>query len=70
MSEPVLRVSHKKYRGDSTVVSLRLPKDMLSDIDAVAGRTGRTRSELLTMSIEFALTHMEIGSGAEEEQGA
>lgn len=60
MSDPVFRITNKRYRGESTVVSLRLPKDMLADVDRIAGETGRTRSELLTMSIEFALTHMEI----------
>ena len=30
------------------------------DIDAVANATGRKRNEVLTMSLEFALNHMEI----------
>lgn len=60
MPEPVFQVPAKKYGGESAVVSMRLPKDMLKDIDAVAAKTGRTRNEILTMSLEFALEHLHI----------
>ena len=60
MSEPVLKISPKKYKGETTIVSMRLTKDMVKDIDAVANATGRNRNEVLTMSLEFALNHMEI----------
>jgi hypothetical protein len=60
MKEPVLQISQKKYTEGSTVISLRLPKDMVRDIDQVASQTGRTRNEIMTMSLEFALNHMEI----------
>ena len=39
---------------------MRLPKDMLHDIDEVAEQTGRTRNEILMLSLEFALDHMEV----------
>ena len=61
MNEKKLRISPKKYTGESTIISMRLPKDMLRDIDAVAAETGRTRNELLSMCMEFALENMEIG---------
>ena len=54
------RCPQKKYGGESSVVSMRLPKDMLSAIDSAAAQTGRTRNEILTMSLEFALDHMKI----------
>ena len=60
MSEPVFRVFSKKYGGESTVVSMRMSKELLKDIDKVADLTGRNRNEILTMSLEFALEHMEI----------
>ena len=37
-----------------------LIKDMLKEIDGIAETTGRTRNEILTLSIEFAIEHMEI----------
>ena len=60
MSEPVFKIKSRKYTGESTVISMRIPKDMLTDIDRAAEFAGRTRNELLTMSLEFALKHMVI----------
>lgn len=60
MERPILRISPKKYAGETTIVSMRMAKELLKDIDAVANVTGRTRNEILTMSLEFALEHMEI----------
>ena len=60
MSEPVIRIPRKKYGGDTTVVSMRMAKELLKEIDNVAELSGRNRNEVLTMSLEFALNHMEI----------
>ena len=60
MSNPVFRIPPKKYNGETTIVSMRLPKDLLKEIDSVASITGRNRNEILTMSLEFALNHMEV----------
>ncbi len=68
MERPILRISPKKYSGETTIVSMLLAKDLLRDIDAVANVTGRTRNEIMTMSLEFALEHMEIAMKEREEQ--
>ena len=60
MAEPVLRISPRKYSGETTIVSMRMAKELLKDIDAVANVTGYRRNEIMTMSLEFALNHMEI----------
>ena len=60
MAEPKFKIKPKKFTGESTVVSMRMPKDMLREIDAVAAKTGRTRNEFMLMSLEFALDHLEI----------
>ena len=60
MVEKKLVIRPHKFGGETTVISLRLPKEMLSVIDQVATDTGRTRNEILVMSMEFALEHMEI----------
>ncbi len=60
MSIPKLEIPVKRYTGESAVVSLRIPKDMLREIDETAARTGRTRNEVLSMCLEFALEHLEI----------
>ncbi len=60
MTAPTLKIAPKKYSGESTILSMRMAKTMLRDVDAVAEATGRSRNEILTLSIEFALDHMEI----------
>lgn len=67
MSEPVFRIPRKKYGGDTTVVSMRMAKELLKEIDNVAELSGRNRNEVLTMSLEFALNHMEIVLKESEE---
>lgn len=60
MDIPKLKIIPKKYTGETSVISLRLPKDMVEDVDTIAKSTGRTRNELLLTCMEFALKHMEI----------
>lgn len=60
MEDPKLEIAPKKYSGESTVISMRITKAMLADIDKIAAETGRTRNELMTLGLEFALKHIEI----------
>ena len=60
MGDSKFQIIPKKYIGESSVISLRMPKDMLRDIDEIAAKTGRTRNEFMLMSLEFALDHLEI----------
>lgn len=46
--------------GKTSVVSARLPDDMIDRLEQVAKQTGRTRNELIQMCIEFALNNLEI----------
>ena len=55
-----LRIPHKRYIEETTIVSMRMPKDMLRDIEAIAKETGRTRNDILMLSLEFSLDHLEI----------
>ncbi|SET45802.1 hypothetical protein SAMN04487771_101917 [[Clostridium] aminophilum] len=60
MTEKRLVIRPNKYNGATSVTSMRLPKDMLTAVDAVAAETGKTRNEILLLSIEFALDNMQI----------
>ena len=53
MPEPKLHITAKKYTEETTIISMRLPKDLLRALDEVAAATGRTRNDILTMSLEF-----------------
>ena len=60
MSEKKLIIHPHRYAGETTVISLRLPKEMLAVIDRVAQETGRTRNEIVVKSMEYAIENMEI----------
>lgn len=60
MAEKKLVIKPHRFGGETTVISLRLPKEMLAVIDQAATDTGRTRNEILLLSMEFALENMEI----------
>ncbi len=60
MQDAKLIITPKRYKGETQVISVRMPKDMLRDVDAVADRTGHTRNELIVKSIEFTLENLEI----------
>ena len=66
MDEPIFWIRQKRYMGETSVISMRLPKDMLKDIDEAAKISGRTRNEILTMGLEFALNHMTITTPGSE----
>lgn len=60
MEDNILRIEAKKYVEESVVIYSRIPKDMLQDIDFVAKESGRTRNEIITMFLDFALKNTEI----------
>ena len=67
MEKPTLRITPKKYAGETTIVSMRMSKELLKDIDNIAKVTGRNRNEIMAMSLEFSLNHMEIVMKEREE---
>lgn len=68
MDEPKLIIEPKRYGGESSVISMRLSKDMLASIDKVARDTGRTRNEILTLLLEFSLSHLEIAAPSDKNE--
>lgn len=60
MTVPKLIIRPKRYTEESAVISMRLPKDMLRDIDSIAKYVGCTRNEIMAKCFEFALEHMEV----------
>ncbi len=57
---PKLRIEPKKYMEESTVVSMRMPRDMVRELDGIANTTGYTRTEFMMLCLEFSLKHMEV----------
>ena len=60
MSNEKLIISSKKYRGDSTVISIRLPDELVKTLDKIAEETGRTRNEVIQKCLSFAVDNLEI----------
>ena len=50
----------KPAYGKTTVVSARLPDDLLKQLDLLCKKTGRTRNELIVTCVEYALAHAEV----------
>lgn len=60
LGEKKLVIHPQKYTSESKVISMRLPMDMLVELDRVAKDTGRTRNEIMQLCLEFALENMII----------
>lgn len=60
MDKKKLVIHSQKYISESKVISMRLPVDMLVEIDRIARETRRTRNEILQLCLEFALDNMVI----------
>lgn len=55
-----LTITSKKYRGDSLVISIRLPNDLVDTIDNIAKNAGRTRNDIIQQCLEFSVDNLEI----------
>lgn len=60
MAEKKLIIQSKKYTGDTSVVSARLPSDLIREIDAICEKTGRNRNEVIQMCLEFSVENIEV----------
>lgn len=59
MTDKKFIIPTRKYRGETAVVSARIPKDLIAEIDRLSQKTGRNRNEIIEMCIEFAVEHIE-----------
>ncbi len=60
MSDKKFIISKKKYTGETSVVSVRLPNELTERLDDIAGKTGRTRNEIIQKCLEFSVENIEI----------
>ena len=49
----------QKYRAESTVISVRIPKDMLAELDSLADKKGRKRNDVIMRALQYALENLE-----------
>ena len=58
--EKKLEIKSKKYRGETPVISSRVPVDLVEKLDSIAKDSGRTRNEIIQLCLEFAAENIEI----------
>ena len=58
MEKKELIITSKKYKGETTVVSARLPIDMVRELDRIGEKTGRNRNEIITLCLEYAIDNI------------
>ena len=59
MNDPKLIIQPKRYREATSVVSARIPNDMIRKLDETAEKTGYNRNEIISICLEFAIDHLE-----------
>lgn len=60
MDEKKLIISPRKYQGETSVVSTRLPVEMIKNLDSIAEKTGRNRNEIIMLCLEYAIDNLII----------
>ena len=59
MAKNKLVIPTKKYKGETSIVSARLPAEMIKALDHIAENTGRNRNEIISMCLEYAIENLE-----------
>lgn len=60
MNNDRLVITSRKYTGDTSVISSRLPSDMIRELDKIAEKTKRNRNEIVAICLEYALENLTI----------
>ena len=58
MEQKKLIIKDRKYRGEKTVISSRLPVELIAVLDDIAASTGRTRNDIIQKCLEFAVENI------------
>ena len=66
MAGKKLLIPSKRYKGDTSVVSARLPNELIKDLDRIAENTGRNRNEIIMICLEFAIDNYETDTDGKE----
>lgn len=66
MAGKKLFIPSKRYKGDTSVVSARLPNELIKDLDRIAENTGRNRNEIIMLCLEFAINNLETDTDGKE----
>lgn len=70
MEKEQLIIKRKRAKGDDgyKVFSIRVREEIVSEIDKIAARTGRSRNELIGIFLRYSLQNCVIEDSNEEDQ--
>ena len=60
MDNELLKIQERKYKGETEVVSARLPSELVQELNFIAKDTGRSRNEIIEMCLTFAVNRVKI----------
>lgn len=60
VTDKKLVIQNKKNNIESTIISMRIQKDLLMGIDEVVAKTGNSRNEVLQMRLRFAMDNLQV----------
>ena len=66
MAGKKLFIPSKRYKGDTSVASARLPNELIKDLDRISENTGRNRNEIIMLCLEFAIDNLETDTDGKE----
>ena len=66
MAGKKLFIPSKRYKGATSVVSARLPNELIKDLDRIAEDTRRNRNEIIMLCLEFAIDNLETDTDGKE----
>ncbi len=59
MSKERFSIPPRRFRGETAVVASRLPVELISLLDDLSHKTGRSRNEVIQLCLEYAIDNME-----------
>lgn len=60
MDNEILKIRERKYRGETEVISARLPSELVRELSDIAQQSGRSRNEIIELCLTFALNRVQI----------
>ena len=60
MTEEKFIITPKSYRTDTTIVSARIPTDLVEKIEKLGKESNRNRNEMIQMLLTYAVDRAEV----------
>ena len=58
MDKTIFVIPQRAYGKASKVITMRIEKQLLAELDAAAEASGRSRNEIISAALEFSLHHL------------